>query len=713
MSGLTVPKAPNSAGRVARAPNLSSLASSALGEGIEDLGKTMLDVGTTLENDRLDREMQRHEVDLARDVNDLRLEIEQIGDPDAADAAWQNGVKGLRARYEAPDEDGRPRVDPKNSERFGLAFDSLTDSVSYSLGRRSLGLRQSQREANWISYAHEATVAASTADPRQRDELIAMGDRQIAAMLAAGAIDPAEAEKRRLGLRADVSNARAIQAISDDPDAFIAELDGGGFTGLEADTRARYRTQAERAIEARAKEEARELERAAEAREKEVGDRLKSMTEIMLAGREAVDEKFLATPEAQAHPLFAETMAARQLREDGVDLKSMTPSQIDALIAGERTKKLKEPYQLKKLELLEDALAAHEKGYETDPIGYRQDLGLQVTDLPELDPADTSRFSRALEFRFLNAEQLVKEGFTRDIRMLSNAERDELNARAGVDADPAERLALAKAIIGSDPGAADHVIGQVEDPVFAHVAGLLEDGGSDRVAQDILRGQRIIAEKTVIMPPEAERKDEAYLVLRGYFAGVPASEDIEASVLAAADALYASRVRQQAPDQDVDGAEYRRAVHEVLGGTIDGRDKRGGLQDIRGAMTLLPAGVKARQVEDALGELSTNLSGARTPADPQGYSDMIASGRPRAETFLTPDEARERGKARLQRISLSGGLPTFDGFMIHPEDLRQAQVRAVGPGRYRLWLDGEYALDHTTGAPYEFNMFQLLREVGQ
>jgi hypothetical protein len=110
---------------------------------VADFGQVMLDVGTALENDRLDREIKRAQVDMTRELNDLRLQVEGIGDPDAADAAWQQGVEQLRSAYVAPAADGRARISPANADRFGLAFDDLANRHASSLGARSLELRQS------------------------------------------------------------------------------------------------------------------------------------------------------------------------------------------------------------------------------------------------------------------------------------------------------------------------------------------------------------------------------------------------------------------------------------------------------------------------------------------------------------------------------------------------------------------------------------------
>ncbi|AUC52292.1 hypothetical protein CDO87_03405 [Sagittula sp. P11] len=160
MSGLTIPTGGVNPGRGFQAQPVEVDQS---GEVLAQLGDTMARVGVAVENDRLDREMQRHQVDLTKDVNDLVLEAEQIGDPDAAEAHWQTGVQALQSRYMQPGPEGRPRVSKRNQERFQLQFDDLTNAASVGLGRRFIGQRRAQREGNYIDLVDQTIRSAAAA----------------------------------------------------------------------------------------------------------------------------------------------------------------------------------------------------------------------------------------------------------------------------------------------------------------------------------------------------------------------------------------------------------------------------------------------------------------------------------------------------------------------------------------------------------------------
>lgn len=709
---LIVPEAGANPGRAARAQEVPvSRAGSALG----DLGEVMLNVGLGLQQDQLEREMKRAKVDLTRDVNTLRLEIEQIGDPDLADEAWNRGVSALRNQYTAPDENGRVRVQQRNAEDFGLMFDSLTNSVGFDIGRRNLGLRNAEHEASWLSYSREVVDAAARANPDTRAIMLEEGFGMIESDLAAGRIDAAEAERRRQRVAEDVDNTRARRMVADDPAGFLAVVQGGDFDGLSGEAIAQYEVQAQNLLQAQEKRRADEAERLRREREAEIGDELKDLRSIYSAGRDAADETLLLSPDAETHPDYAETMAARSLRNEGHLLAELNLSQIDALIAGEKTRKLEEPWQAERLPLLERWRDTHAKGYRTDPVGHRQSLGLPVHEIPEFDPSDPAPFLKALQLRRLDAEAMVKDGLTDDLRLFSEEEAATLASMAGVEADPESRLALAGALSQADPVAAAAVSRVLDDPVFSHVAGLVGDGATGAVARDILRGQRVLAEKTVVLPPERDRKGEAFNYLKGYFAGLPAGQDVEASVIAAADALYATRMRLTGPVEDIDDTVYTQALHEVMGGTgrQNSREARGGLQDYNGAPTILPRGVRTSEVRETFSGIASDLAGRRSLRDPIATRRDVEERRPFVPDYLDEKEAQERGRSRLQAASRSGGLPTFEGALIHPDDFAAADLHAVAADRYRLWLDGEYALDHATGEPFEFSLTDLLWRTGQ
>lgn len=766
---LILPRAGTDPGRAARAAEIVPNETGAMLAGLGDIAAQ---VGQQLENDRRDRNFQRAQVDLTREVNDLRLGVEQIGNPDEAEAFWKRGVQGLRQRYlETEGEDAV--LDPRNRDRFGIAFDRLVDATAFSVGARNLGLRRSQRAATAFELRQEASRMGAGADPQTRAALFAEIDEDIALRLQSGDLTPEEAAKERFAARGEISNAHAIRMITEDPQSFL-EADIEDFPGMDGDTFERYRAQAASAQATAENQAAAAAEKAARERQAALGSRLTEMRDIMADGRTAVDEEFLSDPEVQAHPDFAETMAMRSLRDENVALAEMTPDQIDALIAGERGKKVAHKFQTERLKVLEDWRDRHEEGFARDPIAYARSLwnrtdrpsARQIIDLPDFDPSNPEAFGQALALRARQGQELVDEGFTTELRILTDAERETLRAQAGQDNDPASRAALAQVLATSLPRESfDRLSSVIDDPVFSHVGGLMASGGARAVAEEVLRGQQVIGQGNVILPPVRDRTEPAFAAVRDFFADVPGGEALQATITKSADALYAARIRRSDPAGGIDEDVYRQALHEVMGGQgrFDARDAKGGMQMFREKLTPLPLGVGARDVERAMSSLLGDLSGVEGPVNDRARLDsQVFPAEPgssikdsgiarRPVPTLTPKEAVERAWGRLRTASVrEGGLPGINGEplgadTLNPLDpnrrradpdlpismgglatprpdapgqsgradtLSMLSIRAVGPDQYQLVApDGRVIEDIENGGAYTFSLTRLMREV--
>ncbi|WP_289150268.1 hypothetical protein [uncultured Salipiger sp.] len=684
MSRLTVPSAGISPGRAARAVPQPVPEG---GAEFAQFGQTMLAVGTQLENDRLDREMKRAQVDLTRDVNDLRLQVEQIGDPDAAEAAWSQGVSGLREQYQTgTNAAGRPLVDPKNANDFGLMFDQLTNSVAYSVGRRTIDLRNAEREATWINYAHEATRLGANADQPTVDLLMTNGNSVIDGLLASGAIDAAEAARRRIGLQADISNAKAIRMVEEDPQGFIAQADEGGFAGLEADTVARYQVTAKNNIEAREAAATREATKRAD-------DRVTDIRDIARDDRISTDEAYLETDDAKASEYYGEAKAAVALQREYASLKRMTPDQLMDIIDQEEAQKVAKPYQTERLKLLNDLLDDHDTGYTDDPVGYANKTG--VASIEPIDwTADSTTLANELSRRSEIGTQLVDSGYTHTRRVLTEEEADALSDVLDVEAEPEERLRIA-GVLARQLGGAE-LARLSNDPVLTHAGDFVAAGYPPGKALDMLRGQAAMDRDNVVMPPLKDRRGTSFQVLDQVYADLPGGDGLEARTLAAADALYARRMGRIDPTADIDQDRYSQALHEVLGGTgaYGSASARGGIQQVDGMMTILPKGVSAEDAEQAYRNVGLI-------SDPE---------RPRAATWT-----EARALEVFQKAS-GGQTPTIEGAFPSQRTLEDLRLLAVGDDEYALVrpssdpIDPPTALENSSGGLFKFSLRRLIRE---
>lgn len=694
---LTVPKAGVDPGRVARTqPKVVDQT----GANIARLGAAIEQVAVRVETDRLEREYQRNTTDLTRDMNNLRLEVAGIGDPDQATARWAQGRDALRSQYLGDETGGAGQISAGNRDRFGIAFDNLANGVEFSIGRQALAARQSQHEANYIAYAHEATRHAAASDIETRQELLTQGQDMIDNQVALGVIDAAEGARRKAGLKADIDNARAIELARQAPEDFLASVDGGDFKGLDAERLAHLKNQANAQLQANAAAEARDRAAAVKAAEKQLDSELTEITDIYGTGRIPANEALLDNPAAQQRPGYARAAAAQALFNERPDLQTQTVSQLRDVREEEANRRISRKWQNERLELIDGMIADLEAGYREDPINQAQSVGLNVAELPEFDAQDPSEFVGALRNRLAQGEWLVEQGYTGELRAFTNEERETLKRLASTESDPATRASLAAALTAGTAGSQDRVSQWVADPVFAHVGGLQVSGGSPQVAQEILRGQQIIEQGNAAGPSKSDRRDPAFSSFENLFADLPNGEATQRSILDATDALYVTRVRREDPNAEFDEDLYAQALHEVMGGTgTAGRsDAAGGVQDINGVPTILPRGVTLNQFDDAMASIG------RTP-QPVGR---------RSVNRLQFDDAAF--DVHMRAISNSRSFPTVGGEPVMPDDLRRMTLRSIGDDKYvfvQPTQEGPLVVYGDDDAPFVFSLRRMIDVVSR
>jgi hypothetical protein len=703
---LTVPTSGSIAGRSA---NLSAVPDQT-GAIVGQFAEALANVGIGLENDRLSREANRLQVDMQRDFNNLSLELESIGDPDQLEQQWSARSQALRQSYlTGQTEDGRPRVDPRNAERIELAFDDLSDRHAFQIGGRALAGRQSQREATWLAYQQTAANAAAiTPDPAAREALIANGEDQIAELVASNTITPEEGQRRVMALRGEVTNAAAIRLIETDPEGFLEASSTGAYRDLGPEAVARYEVQANNAIQARDAEALRLAETATNERNREIAARLTETRQTAQSGARSVvvDEGFLSNPEVQAHPDYAATRAAIDLQSEGNILPQMTVRALETLLAEEEARPVGQAYQAERQQLLRDQLERSRTGWSTDPIAYAAEAGFWVPDLDPFDPANPQAMTAALEQRQTLAQTLVDGGFIRTPRLLTDPERQQIAALAAVDQDPAARVALAEALFPVLTGDGPDSIGAlVDDPVFLQMGSYVAAGGNPALAEEAFRGQQVIAQGNVILPPVADRIDPAYDTLAAIYADLPQGEAVQAGITAATDALYAARIRRDDPNGPMNATEYRKALHEVMGGTgvYNSPNALGGVQDVRGIPTILPRGVNGRQADEAL-----RLIG-RAPFTIDPLVPLLTAptqGRAAAEPALAVQH--------LTAASLTSAPPAGMDDPAFLSSLSQYDVQAIGDDQYRFVFNsatGPVSLRDANGGEYRFSLRRLISTV--
>lgn len=681
---LTVPKAPAFGGR---APQLR-YEESQTGESVARLGMTMLQVGERIAAEQEQRGLGKARVAVAQRLNDLQLQGQQIGDPDELDQFGTDQF--VRAR-----EDALAAAPAAIRDQVGQMFDEQALPHKARLGGRGIELRQSQELANLSALGQEVVRTVSIADPATQAAARAQYDDQLDSLVQRGVLPADQAERVRQQFGGQMETARAQRMLSEDPTALVSAIDAGDFAAMGGDDAQGWRARAvaaQQSADARI-EATRKQERAVQIANGR--DLLKEGTAALRTGQPFAGDvdaaQLMTDPEIAALPEAREYLATVQLTQERPGLAVLPLPEKRALLAELKKKPINHDYEADQTKALQGMIEADEKGFREDPIAYAASLGLMpAPDLPDVNASGGADMVSGLRARANYAGALVQQGYTDKPKFFTAAEREAWSEAVGPAASPARRAELAQSLATAmGPQAEDAAEELKADPVFSLVGGGLAHGMAPQTAKQIFEGQRVIEGQQVKLPAKAERRQSFFgefdsLFFDGTVAGWPDQSGARDQITSTADALYAYRMRSaQAAGDGMDGqieeTAYLQAVHEVMGGTgrYEKSEARGGVQELRDAMTILPAGIAASAVEDRL--------------------DALADG--------TPDA--------WIAVSASGNRPQLGGQPADAHSLRRMNLRAIGPDQYimlRPTPSGAPAvMMGDNGKPYIISMTALMQ----
>jgi hypothetical protein len=689
---LTVPKAGLIAGRAAQ-PQIEA---SQAGAAIARFGDVMMQVGTGIENDRLEREMGRSRLDMMEGLNTLRLEFEQMGDPDAIDREFAPRSEALRTQI----MDG---IDPKIRDKAGLVFDELRQSHGFALGARAIDLRQSERMAGLMRATDVTVRTAASSDPNTADAYLAQFNDHLEAEVAAGVISPEEKQQRWMQALADVDSVKAQRLLADDPAALVAAIESGGLAGMDPERAESFRTRGISAVSAAQAKEKSEADRAEKERVASARDVLKEGIAVYGKGRDWSGtedaEVLLQDPAIAALPEAREYAHAQLLHRSKPGFSALPLAEQRAQLAEAKARPIGESYEADLVDAMQASINAAEKGFAQDRFAYAAEIGLKpAPELPDPEASAPEDMARGLLDRKHYAISLRDAGFTEDLKFFSPDEAEAWKAAADPAKSPAERTRLATAFaVAMGPEAEDASAEIGADPLFTYVGGMVAATGNATLARQIFEGQRALDSQDTRMPAAPIRRSQFFRDFSGVFEdGTVTGRHDEAprrdAVIAAADALYAYRRRgdPDAVDNVLNEDVYRQAVHEVMGGsgTYGTRSARGGLQEVRGRLTQMAPGLNADEVEDGLSMLREQI------ADPR------------------------LGDTALSDFSATGNVPTAGGQSLNPSTFDAVSLRWVDGTAYELVVENPAtgrleALYGHDGMPYLLDLSKVTDKGGR
>lgn len=303
-----------------------------------------------------------------------------------------------------------------------------------------------------------------------------------------------------------------------------------------------------------------------------------------------------------------------------------------------------------------------EKSLKEDPIAHAVSVDThQVSDLTE-EGGFAARSSEAMSIAdYYNIPVRDMKPFTKD-------EADYLTKRFS-DGNAEEKLQILGEVASMSPDISEAAFRQLAeyDHSLAYSGALYSEGYRD-VATAVVRGQQRITDNPGVITQldmDAIAFQESFVrATDNALLAVPPKH--RQAVQEAATAYYVEQMARSGSFK-WNNREYERAVNTVLGGGAD----TSVIDSVNGTTTVLPRGVNADMMEEAIGAMSI-----------QDWTAMSATGTP----------------------------PMYgDGAVIDPQDIQdEVQLRFLGGGRYNVVLDDGSVLvtnkvdRYGRATPYEF-----------
>jgi len=672
MADLIVPKSPIQGGAAAQV----RVEANSGGAAIAQFGEALYSGAMKMRNQQDARELSQAQIDMQMGLGQLRQEFDQVSDATVINEQFPARVAEIRGQVVGG-------LNERLQTRAGFAFDELANRQTLAMGARATALHQDQMSANLDTLRTLAIEAGANADEETRDtEALNYADG-LRSAVETGAMTESQAATNLSTFMRDADLTAATTLMNDDPARVAEALRNGEYAGITGTQRPALLARAESAAATLGKQAQREVDAIA-------NNQLGRVITAANQGRIATSEDdILNTPEFRNNPKYGEAQAAVNLRNERPEIARMTPDQLRAAIAEESAKTVANGYDNNRLQAMQSILAEAEKGWRDDPILRAESVGLPPPPAPEdLANADPQELVNFFAARASFADGLVEDGYTDSPVYFSKAERDQIAALTASDQDPTARTELAgmmSAGFGDNAQIALQNIGA--DPVFTHMAGLIAGGGNPASAEMAFRGQQAIDAGNVVLPTNNELKAIIRGSLASQFRGVRGGDAAIENLIANSTAIYADMARENA---EFDPTIFAQALNRALGqDNTASNEPTGGIGEINGADTIIPVGIAASEMQNALVYVESLYRRQRLGDE-------------------APDPV-----AILTQASVNGAQPLFGGAPIGEGELDGLTMQAVGDGKYLVFYKGFEITAGENGESYILDIRRLIELTDQ
>lgn len=192
MTGLTVPVAGTNPGRAARAQQVPA---GRAGNAIAQLGQIMTQVGAGLEQDRQENALESARLATARDMNRLRAEVSEMGDPYEAEASWSEGAAAIQKN--ALTQLQGYHFTPEQTKGFVLEIEGMRDQSAMTLGPLFIAAKVEHRHRQTAALGDELAQAWIDAPAPARAAIEQQFFDQVDRQTQSGLLTPEQAEMRK------------------------------------------------------------------------------------------------------------------------------------------------------------------------------------------------------------------------------------------------------------------------------------------------------------------------------------------------------------------------------------------------------------------------------------------------------------------------------------------------------------------------------------
>ena len=582
-----------------------------VGAALQIAGGTAVNIVSQQKERQRSLQMQEARVSAVEQIGALRTEFER-----------DTNVVGLSDRFTSATDDAMQAIAetlPEGQMRDAFLLDvrQAREPQRAAIARREFALEADIARAN-TNRATRAYVnqAADAPDDESQDAILSEAAAHITAMVDAGYYSEVEGDALITQIAEDTTLATAMRTAADDPAGFLENKDAGAYGAIDPVTLERMETSARADIARIDATAARAAEVEAEAQAKILTSDVDDAVSIIESG---LPFDGLLELQARVSGTEEEARLNATIRAAGTEgnFAVLSPPQMDAVIAEAKADPTADPDDIARIERLEAMREQTAQSLANDPLTHVAERG--ITDVAPIDLTDFA----AVSGRIAQAETIAVQYATGDgpisARYFTNPERDTLKAQIA-SGDAETQLTIATQLVSSFGDRAPSVLAEIgaDDPLFQMAGSLVWSTNDPSAARIMLQGRTLAAEGNGAKVDGATR-GSTRATIAGMF--LPGSQDRAALLIQAAEAHYAAA--GMLIDPEAEPAQKRdafmRSLQAVAGQVTRGGVTYGGLQEVNGHTTLLPATINAVIAEDAMTTWGGDHWGAASVTGGQPY----------------------------------------------------------------------------------------------